>query len=35
MIKRGNEPELLEFVVTLDDIPIYSVSDTYMVDDKT
>ncbi|MDE5930128.1 MAG: S41 family peptidase [Muribaculaceae bacterium] len=35
MIKRGNEPELLEFVVTRDDIPIYSVSDTYMVDDKT
>ncbi|MDE6098313.1 MAG: S41 family peptidase [Muribaculaceae bacterium] len=35
MVKRGDSPELLEFIVTRDDIPLYSVSEAYMVDDKT
>ena len=35
MVMRGNNPELLEFVVTRDDIPLYSVNEAYMVDDKT
>ncbi len=35
MVMRGNNPELLEFVVTRDNIPLYSVNEAYMVDDKT
>ncbi len=35
MVMRGNNPELLEFVVTRDDIPLYSVNEAYMADDKT
>ncbi len=35
MVMRSNNPELLEFVVTRDDIPLYSVNEAYMVDDKT
>ena len=35
MVMRGNNPELLEFVVTRDDIPLYSVNEAYMVDDNT
>ena len=34
-IYRRGEPELIDFEITRDDIPIYSVDVAYMVDDKT
>ena len=34
-VKRRNVPELLEFRVTRDDIPVYSIDAAYMADDKT
>lgn len=34
-VKRPSVKELLEFVVTRDDIPVYSVDAAYMIDDKT
>lgn len=34
-VKRGDEPELLSFTIVRDDIPIYSISDTYMANDTT
>ena len=34
-IKRGNLPELIEFKIIRDKIPIYSVDATYMADSKT
>lgn len=34
-VKRGGVPELIDFVVTRDDIPIYSVDATYMANDST
>ena len=34
-VKRGGEPELIDFVVTRDDIPIYSVDAAYMANDST
>lgn len=34
-VKRGDSPELIDFVVTRDDIPIYSVDAAYMVDPQT
>ncbi|MDE7458483.1 MAG: PDZ domain-containing protein [Muribaculaceae bacterium] len=34
-VKRGGEPELLDFVVIRDDIPIYSVDASYMANDST
>lgn len=34
-VKRRNEPELLEFTVRRDDIPIYSVDAKYMIDSIT
>ncbi|MDE6269878.1 MAG: S41 family peptidase, partial [Muribaculaceae bacterium] len=34
-VKRAGVAEPLEFVLTRDDIPIYSVDDTYMVNDST
>lgn len=34
-IYRRAEPELIDFEITRDDIPIYSVDVAYMVDDKT
>ncbi len=34
-VKRGGEPELIDFVVIRDDIPIYSVDASYMADDST
>jgi len=33
-IKRRGEPELIEFEIIRDDIPIYSVDVSYMIDDK-
>lgn len=33
-VKRGSQPELLEFVVTRDDIPVYSLTDAFMVNDS-
>lgn len=33
-IKRGTDPELIEFIVTRDDIPIYSVDASYMANDS-
>lgn len=34
-VKRGGEPELIDFVVVRDDIPIYSVDAAYMANDST
>lgn len=34
-VKRGNEPDLIDFVVVRDDIPIYSVDASYMANDST
>lgn len=34
-VKRGNNPELITFRITRDNIPLYSVDATYMIDDKT
>ena len=34
-VKRGGEPELIDFRLERDDIPIYSVDASYMVDDTT
>lgn len=34
-VKRGDEPELIEFRLVRDDIPLYSVDAAYMVDDST
>lgn len=34
-VKRQGEPELIEFEIIRDDIPIYSVESAYMVDDST
>lgn len=34
-VKRGGEPELIDFVVVRDDIPIYSVDASYMANDST
>ena len=34
-VKRGNNPELITFVITRDKIPLYSVDASYMLDDKT
>lgn len=34
-VKRGNNPELIEFIVTRDDIPMNSVDAAYMIDSKT
>lgn len=34
-VKRGGVPELIDFVVTRDDIPIYSVDASYMANDST
>lgn len=33
-VKRGDSPELIEFVLRRDDIPIYSVDDVYMANDS-
>lgn len=34
-VKRGGEPELIDFRLVRDDIPLYSVDASYMVDDST
>lgn len=34
-VKRGNAKELITFRITRDNIPLYSVDASYMVDDKT
>lgn len=34
-IKRGSEPDLIDFVIIRDDIPIYSVDASYMADPTT
>lgn len=34
-VKRGGVPELIDFVVTRDDIPVYSVDAAYMANDST
>lgn len=34
-VKRGGEPELIDFVVVRDDIPIHSVDAAYMANDST
>jgi len=34
-VKRADEPELIDFRLTRDDIPMYSVDAAYMVDDST
>ncbi|MDE5596192.1 MAG: S41 family peptidase [Muribaculaceae bacterium] len=34
-VKRGGEPELIDFVVVRDDIPIYSIDAAYMANDST
>ena len=34
-VKRGNSPELITFRITRDNIPLYSVDATYMIDPKT
>lgn len=34
-VKRGDEPDLIDFELTRDDIPIYSVDASYMVDPAT
>ena len=34
-VKRGNNPELITFVITLDKIPLHSVDAAYMLDEKT
>lgn len=34
-VKRGGEPELIDFLVVRDDIPIYSVDAAYMANDST
>lgn len=34
-VKRGGEPDLIDFVVVRDDIPIYSVDAAYMANDST
>ncbi len=34
-VKRGGVPELIDFVVTRDDIPLYSVDASYMANDST
>lgn len=35
MVKRGGEPELIEFNLLRDDIPLYSVDASYLVNDST
>ena len=35
MVKRGGEPELIEFNLQRDDIPLYSVDASYLVNDST
>ena len=34
-VKRGNNPELITFRITRDNIPLYSVDASYMIDEKT
>ena len=34
-VKRGNNPELISFVITRDKIPLHSVDAAYMLDEKT
>lgn len=34
-VKRGNSPELITFRITRDNIPLYSVDASYMIDEKT
>ena len=34
-VKRGNNPELITFRITRDNIPLYSVDAAYMIDNKT
>ena len=34
-VKRGKNPELITFRITRDNIPLYSVDATYMIDNKT
>ena len=34
-VKRGNNPELITFVITRDKIPLHSVDAAYMLDEKT
>lgn len=34
-VKRGADPELIDFTLVRDDIPIYSVDDSFMADDST
>lgn len=34
-VKRGNSPELLDFLVIRDDIPLYSIDEAFMIDDHT
>ena len=34
-VKRGNNPELITFRITRDNIPLYSVDAAYMIDGKT
>lgn len=34
-VKRPNVPELMRFTITRDDIPLYTVDTSYMLDDKT
>ena len=34
-VKRGNNPELITFRITRDNIPLYSVDACYMIDEKT
>ena len=34
-VKRGHNPELLEFTITRGKIPMYSINVSFMVDDKT
>lgn len=34
-VKRGKSPELITFRITRDNIPLYSIDASYMIDDKT
>ncbi len=34
-VKRGDSPELIDFTLIRDDIPLYSVDETFMADDHT
>lgn len=34
-VKRGDEPELIDFEIVRDDIPLYSVDASYLIDDQT